>query len=151
MKELEKPQYPKAQSAQAFMLRGEILLSMESWEQARASFEQALERLPPDVLPPGHMSNLHHNLGLALMNLGLHKRALVHLERSLPLSAKAHGTDHPDYAIIVANIGMLLAKTGQRSQAVKKLQRALAIFEQYHGPGHPSTRRVQEELARLSG
>jgi tetratricopeptide (TPR) repeat protein len=147
---LQKEPHAEDLASQAFMLRGELLLAINDWQQARSSFEQALEKVPEGALPPGLMSNLHNNLGLALRNLGLSKRALLHFERALPLAAKSHGTVHPEYALVLANIGMLLAQTGNRGEAVKKLKRALAIFEQQDGPEHPATAVVRQELEVLS-
>ncbi len=148
--EREAPQ-TKAMELQANMLRGEILLELKRWQEARTFFEKALESSMLDALPLAHLSNLHQNLASSLMNLGMHKRAMLLFERALKLAAKAHGTEHPEYAVILANIGYCLERMGKALDAVKKLKRALAIFEQHQGPEHPYARQIRQDLAELTG
>ncbi|MDY7225332.1 FxSxx-COOH system tetratricopeptide repeat protein [Hyalangium rubrum] len=147
----EEREAPQARVAelQANMLRGEILLKLQRWPEARTFFEKALESSRLDVLPLDHLCNLHQNLASSLMNMGMHKRAMLHFERALPLAAKAHGTEHPEYAVVVANIGYCLLEMGKGREAIKKLKRALAIFEQHEGPEHPQAPLIRQDLAEL--
>jgi tetratricopeptide (TPR) repeat protein len=129
----------------AFALRGELFLELERWQDARASMEQALRQPTSSSLPPKRLSDLHNNLGIAYQERGNLKLALLHMDKAVSLAAKAHGTNHPEYALALRNLGVCLERAGKPQQALKKYKRALAILP----PEHPLAREIQRWLERL--
>lgn len=70
-------------------------------------------------------------------------------ERSLAISEKALGPDHPDVAIILNNIGMLYNTQGRYEAVLPLYEWSLAIREKTLGLGHPDVAQSLNNIAVL--
>lgn len=66
--------------------------------------------------------------------------------RSLAISKKALGPDHPDVAQSLNNLALLYDAQGKYSEAVLLFQRAVQIAEKSLGSNHPNTKIFKENL-----
>ena len=81
--------------------------------------------------------------------MGDYKRAELLYKRSLPITEKALGPEHPDTATSLANLARLYDSMGDYIRAEPLHKRALAIREKTLGPKHPDTTASLENLAGL--
>jgi hypothetical protein len=70
-------------------------------------------------------------------------------QRSLAITEKALGKDHPDVAGSLNNLAVLYKDTGRHAEAEPLLKRSLAIKEKALGKGHPSLAVSLNNLALL--
>ena len=70
-------------------------------------------------------------------------------KRSLELSLKKNGPDHPDTATSLNNLAVLYGSQGKYDLAEPLYERALAISEEALGPDHPSTIQTDNNLAGM--
>ncbi|MFH0910158.1 MAG: tetratricopeptide repeat protein, partial [Planctomycetota bacterium] len=69
--------------------------------------------------------------------------------RSLAISEKALGPDHPDVATSLNNLAELYRAQGQYAAAEPLYKRALAILEKALGPDHPNVGTALENMAAM--
>ncbi len=71
------------------------------------------------------------------------------LKRSLPITEKALGPNHPDVATALNNLAGLFLGQGRYGEAEPLLKRSLAIREKALGPDHPRVATALNDLAVL--
>jgi tetratricopeptide (TPR) repeat protein/tRNA A-37 threonylcarbamoyl transferase component Bud32 len=86
------------------------------------------------------------HLSTVLMNSGRHEEAVLLAERAAVLSERAHGSQHPATASIVAQLGAARVIEGRLAKGEADLRRALAIQERVLGPHHWNTLATRENL-----
>jgi eukaryotic-like serine/threonine-protein kinase len=69
--------------------------------------------------------------------------------RSLRISERLLGTQHPSLAEDLVNVGMVALRIGVPDEGEAPLRRALAIVEGWYGPMHPKTAGVITQLAQV--
>jgi len=62
-------------------------------------------------------------------------------DRSVEISARALGPDHPNFATTLIHLALSLSKRDQHEHALKYIKRAVEIFERSLGSEHPRTTR----------
>ena len=70
-------------------------------------------------------------------------------ERSLVISERVYGSDHPNVARGLNNLAGVLQDLGELVQARSHYERALEIVSKRLGDEHPNTQIVRENLNRL--
>jgi tetratricopeptide (TPR) repeat protein len=70
-------------------------------------------------------------------------------QRSLAISEKVMGPEHPDVATILLDLALLYGKLGKYTEAEPLCQRSLAIKEKALGPEHPDVATILHNLANL--
>ncbi len=95
------------------------------------------------------MATSLNNLALLLNNQGQYAAAEPLYRRSLAISEKALGPDHPDVALSLNNLAVLLGDQGQYAAAEPLNRRSLAIREKALGPDHPDVALSLNNLAGL--
>jgi tetratricopeptide (TPR) repeat protein/peroxiredoxin len=110
-------------SAEAYYGVGSAYLNLRKTDEARASFERALELTPsyPDTLP-----NAWNNLGLLATREGKTEEAIGYFQRALKLN--------PDHLIALENLGNAYRQQKNWEQARKVLEHAVAV-----SPGDPES------------
>jgi tetratricopeptide (TPR) repeat protein len=123
---------------------GDVLDNPNSWPRARRLDALAMALVAGDAPPP---DNAEKAAGYLLNQLVLYRertlaasaQARPLAERSLAISEKVFGPDHPDTANSLNNLGALLDSQGDLAGARPYYERALAIREKVLGPEHPDT------------
>ena len=69
---------------------------------------------------------------------GKYAEAAPLYRRSLAISEKALGPEHPDVALSLNNLALLYQTQGNYAEAAPLYRRSLAISEKALGPEHPS-------------
>ncbi len=103
-------------SAEAFHLKGRVLLSERQLSAAAAAFESAVE------LDPGH-AFAFNNLGLCHLKAGEWGRAVEALSAATLL--------RPDVAYMHNNLGLAYEKLGQTSEALAEYRTAVVLAPRY--------------------
>ncbi|KAJ1469068.1 hypothetical protein T484DRAFT_1982955, partial [Baffinella frigidus] len=75
------------------------------------------------------------------------QEALVLYRKSLDLSIKVHGEEHPDVATSYNNIASLFQSQGKYPEALELHTKSLAIDLKLHGPEHPGVARSYNNMA----
>lgn len=99
---------------------GNVLQSLEQWDDAIANYERAIQLQPNAV-------EAHNNLGNALQKRGRLDAAVASYQRAIQYS--------PDYFEAHCNLGQAHKSRGDYGQAVAHYQHALRLNPNY-GPGH---------------
>ncbi len=84
-------------------------------------------------------SHFYNEGGQALARQGQYSEALGYHQRSLAITEKTLGPEHPVTAITLHAIGQVLASQEKDAEAVDNYRRALVIKESALGPEHPET------------
>ncbi len=95
------------------------------------------------------MATTLNNIGLALQELGEHKKALEYYEQALAIDKAVYGEHHPKIATRLNNIGSAFYALGDFKQAKGYFQQAYEIFRDFYGDVHPDTKMVKEWLDAL--
>lgn len=90
---------------------GAVLQTLQRYEEALASYDQAI------ALKPGY-ANAHHNRGSVLKKLNRHAEALASYDRAVALK--------PDHAEAHNNRGVLLQELKRYDEALASFERAIA-------------------------
>jgi tetratricopeptide (TPR) repeat protein len=90
-----------------------------------------------------------NNLATLYESLGRHGKAEPLYKRSLAITEKARGPEHPDLAAILNNLAGLYQAQGRIGEAEPLFKRALAIWEQALRPEHPYVDIALNNLAAL--
>lgn len=90
-----------------------------------------------------------HMRSLALLRLGRHEDARVHLSRARSASARAFGERHPRTLRLDAEIAVLNARVKEGPEAVRDAVAALGAWADSIGGQHPDVRRFASELRSL--
>jgi CHAT domain-containing protein/Tfp pilus assembly protein PilF len=85
--------------------------------------------------------------GKMFYNLGEYTKAEPFYVRSLAITEKAVGPNHPNTAVSLDNLARLYREMGSNKKAEPLFVRALAINEKALGPNHPSTAASLNNLA----
>jgi tetratricopeptide (TPR) repeat protein len=88
-------------------------------------------------------------LGLWLFYQARYNQAEQLLRRSLSVSEKSYGPEHPEVATDLNNLAQLLQATNRLEEGEPMMRRALAIDEKSYGPEHPDVARDFNNLALL--
>ncbi len=88
-------------------------------------------------------------LGRYLRDRGLYEEAQPLYQRSLGISEKVLGPDHPEVATTLNNLASLHESQGRYEEAEPLYQRSLAISEKALGPDHPEVATTLNNLAGL--
>jgi tetratricopeptide (TPR) repeat protein len=91
-------------------------------------------------------------MGLVLAAQGRLAEAAMHLERSIEIYSKVHGTEeHPDVATSLNGLGMVLKDEGRLAEAAAHLERSLAIYIKVHAADtcHPYVAQIRRNLQSL--
>ena len=127
---------------------GKVLRLQERYEEARASFERALElregQAHPD--PLGVAASLD-NLANALWLLGQYDDAWTRHERVLQLRERVLGHNHPRVAATLTSMGNVLWNMKRHQEAVTHHERALQVLVAALGPDHPDVAVALNNLA----
>lgn len=95
------------------------------------------------------LANLLGNVASYLEKRAAYAEAEPLYKRSLAISEKALGPDHPSVALTLGNLAMLLATTDRLPDAVPLMRRAHSIFESALGAGHPNTVATESRLEQM--
>jgi len=118
--------------------------------KARATFEQALEIMSPDVsAEPRTVSALLNNLGIVLQDMSDFDGAQANYERSLVIAEAVYGPDHPEVATRLNNLGDVLNDMGDFGGARANYERALVIYETHYGGDDPQVATCLSNLGDL--
>lgn len=129
-----------------------MLMSMARLSHAQGMYSQQLEWL---LRAERVMANFktHRNYGVVVCNLAV---CLELLERpvearskyldALELVAAADGTQHPEYASVLANLACLYAELKAYDGAIPRLEQAVRIYSHMCGPEHQRTISTQTAL-----
>jgi len=126
---------------------GKLKLEQLAYREAGEYYERAAK-----LLPMGNDETLADYLnwaGYAFYHAGLYNQAKPLYERSLAISKKIHGKEHPDVAASLNNLAVLYEEQGNYDQAKPLYERSLAIFEKVHGKEHPLVATSLNNLAGL--
>jgi esterase/lipase superfamily enzyme len=84
-----------------------------------------------------------------LRKAGKHAAAIPMAQRSLALTERRHGREHPNVATALNTLGHLYAREHKYAEAEQAYKRALEIREKTLGPTHPETIASLNNLAGL--
>jgi hypothetical protein len=87
--------------------------------------------------------------GDALRSLGRYDEAMESQRRSLAITEKVLGEEHPETAITLNAIGQTLHSQGKYDEALEYYRRSLAIKEKVLGEEHPETAISRFEVGRV--
>jgi tetratricopeptide (TPR) repeat protein len=90
-----------------------------------------------------------NNLADVYTNLHRYADAERLLKRSMAVTEKAFGPDHPDVAQALNNLAAVYVRQGRNADAERFFKRSVATFEKTLGPNHPDLADVLENLAGL--
>jgi tetratricopeptide (TPR) repeat protein len=71
------------------------------------------------------------------------------LKRSMAVTEKAFGPDHPDVAQALNNLAAVYVRQGHNADAERLFKRSVVTFEKTLGPNHPDLAGILENLAGL--
>jgi len=127
--------------------RGELRLSRLDYLGAARHFKVAAELVPGEeaLVLAGYLMRE----GSALDDAGRYWEAEKSVKRSLAISEKALGPDHPEVATTLNNLAGLYESQGRYDEAEPLYQRSLAIKEKALGPDHPEVATTLNNLAVL--
>lgn len=131
-----------AKVAEAAFFLGQALSKQAKYQEAATAYREALKA-------GGETVARLNNLGLALLEAGDPQGASFPLERSLELSEKSLGAEHPDVAKSLNSLGGLYTEQGRYKEAELLYRRSLKIFEKVLGPEHANTAMSLSNLAAL--
>merc|ERR1712039_576942 len=83
-------------------------------------------------------------------SLGNLSKAEEFMKRALDVKESEHGTEHPQYAMTLANLAEISGASGNAEKHREYLGRAVSILERRAGKEHPHTLRVRSALERLN-
>jgi len=89
-----------------------------------------------------------NNLATALIEIGCYDEAELLLRRSLAITEKALGSDHPSTSTACHNLAVVMRETERYTEAEPLFRRALAIDEKALGQEHPDVGISLVSLAR---
>ena len=126
---------------------GAVLREAGEYDEARASFEAALE-LDEAALGPDHpaVAALLTSLGDLHYTEGDLDGAKVLHGRALSIMTEVFGPEHPDVASVLSNLGAMAVGKGRFEDAKGHFERALEIQEATFGPEHPNVARLHDKL-----
>jgi Tfp pilus assembly protein PilF len=119
-----------ALAAMSAVQLGRIAYQRIEYEKAYSYFRKAVE-LESDN--PHYL----HVAGIMAYTLGRYAEAEPLFKRSLEISEKSLGPDHPDVAGNLNNLGELFRHQGRDAEAEPLYKRAIAIVEKTFGSTHP--------------
>ena len=128
-----------------------VLMHHGRYEEALALSQRAHEAFRVAGLLDGMDANeffLTH--AQAHENLGRFAEALSWYARSVDVSEKTRGPDHPVTALSLQELSRGLRAAGQTARALAPIERALAIATRAYGEGHPMTAEPLQELAEVT-
>jgi tetratricopeptide (TPR) repeat protein len=128
---------------------GLVLMNIGDTEGALRAFNQVLDLRGEDSEVSAEAGTVFNNLGLVLGAAGDYQSAQQMFEKSLLISEKALGSNHPDVARNAANFGIFLMDRGDYKSAQYLLEQALAIGENTLGLEHPSVEHTLRQLGTL--
>lgn len=94
-------------------------------------------RLKDATRKSSFVSSSYFNLGVCFYCLGDYPKALEYYEKSLEISEKILGEDHPSTSSSYNNIGLVYKKMEEYAKALEYFQKSLAICETILGTDHP--------------
>ena len=95
------------------------------------------------------LSNLHHELGLTLLDADLYDKALEQFQKCLAIEIKQLGPEHPDVAMSYHNMALVHKAKKDLAKAKEYWEKAYAIRLKKLGPNHPDTKDTKAELDTL--
>ncbi len=98
--------------AQTYIQQGDLLYSLQKYEEALSAYEQAISLTPGDPA-------LHYNKGLTLQALKRHDEALSAYEQAIQVKS--------DYALAYARQGEVYIARNEYQQAISRFDQALAL------------------------
>ncbi len=117
--------------AQLIKERGEILLSLSNYAEAKSSFARAVAGLEKTLGPEHlHTASSMQWLGNVCVTLGAQPEADQFLRRALAIEEKALGKDHPRVAQTLQGLGRLNVNRGDSKTGEAQYLRAFAILDQ---------------------
>lgn len=121
----------------ALNMLGSALLELGRLDEARATYERALEQARR-LLGPDHPTVAVRlgNLALVLDDLGQHEPSYELQRQAFAIELRAFGPDHPQLALTHGNLGFSLTTLGRYAEALAQHERALAIQIATLGPEH---------------
>jgi tetratricopeptide (TPR) repeat protein len=103
---------------------GQALRELGRLEEARASYEKALEHAP--ARSPGYLAVIQNSLGMVLTREGKTRDALDHFAAAARLN--------PGFAEAQSNLGNALAAEGRLAEAVERYREAVRLKPEYTEP-----------------
>ncbi len=105
--------------------------------EARSLYEEALRlRTKEEGELSLGVSEILHNQGWLLLDLGENDASRPVIERSIAIKEELLGPDHPRVAAGLHNLGILTRREANYEAARRLFERALKIREAAHGPEH---------------
>jgi tetratricopeptide (TPR) repeat protein len=135
--------------ARLVALRGRIRLALGAVVAAEVDLKRALrllERAHPDSVEPPQVLGM---LATALRAQGRVLEAAQVADQALQAGTRLLSGDDPRLATLHATLGGCLLAAGSADRAEPHLRRAAEVLEE-HAPDAPATRRLRQDLARLT-
>ena len=151
-REVDEGPVPKSPMELALCLHqlGIVLRMQESFEQAARLHARAAALIERYVGDNAHdLGYALVNLGLSLADLGNHQDALPHLHRGLDVLLERMDSNHPHLAIAHLNLANSLWATAATQEAQRHYREALAIWEQALPDNHPTLAYALTGLGRV--
>ncbi|GAB4560914.1 MAG: hypothetical protein Tsb0020_07990 [Haliangiales bacterium] len=126
--------------------RAGILCNLARFDDALVDIEDWLQLNEDPTLNFASATDLK---GQVLQGKGAYKEAKSLFERSLTITEKHLGPEHPHVASSLSRLALLLMYQGTYEQARPLLQRSLTIYKKYHGPEHPNVATTLHNLSSL--
>jgi len=132
-------------AAEAIAKMGDLKNSQLKYREAAAYFKEAAELVPEgsELILPKYLSEW----GIASLISGNYAGAKYPLERSLAISEKILGMEHPDIANSLNNLAVLYKSQGKYDEAESLYKRSLAIKEKVMSAEHPDLASSLNNLA----
>jgi tetratricopeptide (TPR) repeat protein len=94
------------------------------------------------------VAGTYNNMAVVYQSQGHYERALEYYQKSLDITIKVVGHDHPRVADSKVNIGLVYEKTGRKSEAKTLFTEAAKIRRNKLGPDHPLTKKAERLAAK---
>ena len=93
------------------------------------------------------VAKLYHEAGFGLTKVGNSAKALEWFKKSLDISEKVLGTEHPSTATTYNNIASVYSRQGDYAKALEWYEKALSIREKVLGKEYPGTANTYNNIA----
>ncbi|ACZ86211.1 hypothetical protein Aros01_09398 [Streptosporangium roseum] len=121
----------------------------DAWPLARALLPHitALTDHAPPITDAITINPLLYHVGNFLRGQGALQQAITYLQRSVALSERLHGPDHPDTLASRNDLAHTYQWSGDPGRAIPLLKATLADCERVLGPDHRNTLQTRNNLA----
>jgi eukaryotic-like serine/threonine-protein kinase len=141
------------QQANALIRAGHIAAEANQNVTVHELLARAAEELAPDridaAIPnqPRVQAEILRTVGITYRGVGDYRRAVAFLERSLALSRRQIGGEHPETLAIMSDLGAAYQAAGKLDQALPLFEKTLQLQKATLGRAHPATLVTMNNMA----